>query len=117
MTEPQSPAPAAAERSSRSAPAPREPAAPVDPVRPARADAARPRSEMPRPDLGYGARRAIAAAAMLVALAIGLPRFLTHTPYQRFGVTPDWTAGGDHVAIGEVFAPPGQGVFHKGDRL
>ena len=66
---------------------------------------------------GYRGRRAIAVAAMLVALATGLPRFLTHTPYLRFGVVLDWAAGGDRIAIREVVGPPGQGLFRKGDRL
>ncbi len=78
---------------------------------------ARALSEHPGPASGFRGRRAIAAAAMLVAFAIGLPRFLTHTPYPRFGVTLDWTRGGDRIAIAEVVGPPGQGVFRKGDRL
>jgi len=66
---------------------------------------------------GVRGRRALAAAAMLVAFAIGLPRFLTHTPYPRFGVVLDWSARGDRIAIAEVVGPPGKGVFQKGDRL
>jgi hypothetical protein len=54
---------------------------------------------------------------MLAAFAIGLPRFLTHTPYPRFGVVLDWTGGGDRIAIAQIVGPPGQGVFRKGDRL
>ena len=67
--------------------------------------------------LGLSGRRAIAVLAMLAALALGLPRFLTHTPYPRFGVVLDWTSGGDRLAIAEIVGPPGQGVFKKGDRL
>ena len=71
----------------------------------------------PGPAPGLRGRRAIAAAAMLLAFAMGLPRFLTHTPYPRFGVVLDWASGGDRIAIGEIVGPPGQGVFRKGDRL
>src|SRR5262245_9686853 len=71
----------------------------------------------PGPVAGFRGRRAIAAAAMLVAFAIGLPRFLTHTPYPRFGVVIDWASQGDRLAIAEIVGPPGQGVFRKGDRL
>jgi hypothetical protein len=66
---------------------------------------------------GYRVRRALAAVLMLVAFALGLPRFLTHTPYPRFGVVLDWASGGDRIAIAEIVGPPGQGVFKKGDRL
>jgi hypothetical protein len=66
---------------------------------------------------GYRVRRALAAVLMLVAFALGLPRFLTHTPYPRFGVVLDWASGGDRLAIAEIVGPPGQGVFKKGDRL
>ena len=117
MTESQTPASAAAEAASAPASVPREPAALVEPVRPGRSDASRSVFDPPRSEVGFGTLRAIAAAAMLIALAIGLPRFLTHTPYLRFGVTPDFTGSGDRIAIGEVFAPPGQGVFETGDIL
>ncbi|HEY2954995.1 MAG TPA: histidine kinase [Candidatus Eisenbacteria bacterium] len=76
-----------------------------------------PAEETPGPSRPVRARRALAAAAMLAALAIGLPRFLTHTPYPRFGVVLDWSAHGDRLAIAEVVGPPGKGVFQKGDRL
>ena len=71
----------------------------------------------PGPVAGYRGRRAVAVAAMLVAFAIGMPRFLTHTPYPRFGVVLDWASAGDRLAIAEIVGPPGQGVFRKGDRL
>jgi len=81
----------------------------------------------PEPDLthahdhgvtpGFRARRALAVAAMLGALAIGLPRFLTHTPYPRFGVVFDWRDAGNRGVIAQVVGPPGRGVLEKGDRL
>jgi hypothetical protein len=71
----------------------------------------------PPPASGLRGRRALAVIAMLTAFAIGLPRFLTHTPYARFGVVLDWAGQGEHIAIGDVVGPPGKGILEKGDRL
>jgi hypothetical protein len=64
---------------------------------------------------GFRARRALAVVAMLVALAIGLPRFLTHTPYPRFGVVMDWREG--RGVVTQVVGPPGKGLLVRGDQL
>jgi hypothetical protein len=66
---------------------------------------------------GFRARRALAVAAMLVALAIGLPRFLTHTPYPRFGVVFDWRAAQGRGVVAQVVGPPGKGILEKGDQV
>ena len=56
-------------------------------------------------------RRALAVAALFVAAALALPRFLTHTPYQRLGA---------HVSDGVVqiiVGPPAKGLLREGDVL
>ncbi|MGH2400877.1 MAG: hypothetical protein ACRDF6_13660, partial [bacterium] len=69
---------------------------------------------MERGDRG---RRALAIAAMMIAVAIAVPRFLTHTPYQRFGVRLDWKATDGLVRVDDVIAPPGRGVLEPGDLI
>ena len=64
---------------------------------------------------GVRTRRLLAVIAMLVALAIGLPRFLTHTPYPRFGVVFDWRDPQGRGVVAQVVGPPGQGVLRRGD--
>ena len=66
---------------------------------------------------GHRARRAFAIAAVLVAVAIALPRFLTHTPYPRLGVTLDRIESGRSPKVQRVFAPPAEGVLHAEDEL
>lgn len=56
-------------------------------------------------------RRVLAVAAVLVAVAIALPRFLTHTPYQRLGAS---VQGG---VVERIVGPPAQGRLQPGDRL
>jgi hypothetical protein len=63
----------------------------------------------------YRNRRVLAVAALVAAIAIALPRFLTHAPYQRLGVRLDWSEKVARVA--DVIGPPGQGLLQKGDRL
>src|SRR5438445_795596 len=41
--------------------------------------------ESGRVSLSYKHRRLLALAIVAVAMAFALPRFLTHTPYQRLG--------------------------------
>ena len=58
------------------------------------------------------ARRVLAVAAVLIAIGIALPRFLTHTPYQRLG------AGlGRGGVVERVVGPPAKGLLEIGDRL
>jgi hypothetical protein len=62
----------------------------------------------------YRVRRALALAAVLVAVAFGVPRFLTHMPYQRLGVNLDWVQG-THPVVARVVGPPARGLLEKGD--
>jgi hypothetical protein len=65
----------------------------------------------------FRTRRLYALAAVLIAIAIAVPRILTHTPYQRLGVRLDWAGPDHHARVADVVGPPGQGVLEKGDRL
>ena len=56
-------------------------------------------------------RRALAVAAVLVAVLVALPRFLTHTPYQRLG------AYVGHRVVERVVGPPAKGMLQPGDTL
>jgi hypothetical protein len=51
---------------------------------------------------------------VLAAVAFGIPRFLTHTPYARLGIHLDWTRGA-HPVIDRVVGPPAQGLLERGD--
>jgi len=64
-----------------------------------------------------GTRRLVAVAAVLVAVAIALPRFLTHTPYPRFGAEFDYNTPSKVVRIINVVGPPSLGLLQKGDLL
>jgi hypothetical protein len=65
----------------------------------------------------YRTRRLLAVAAVALAVAIALPRFLTHTPYARFGAELDYDTP-DHVGrISNVVGPPSRGLLQKGDLL
>jgi hypothetical protein len=65
----------------------------------------------------YRARRALALAVVLAAIAIGLPRFLTHTPYPRLGVSLAWVRGEKFPHVEKILGPPAQGRLQKDDRL
>jgi hypothetical protein len=56
-------------------------------------------------------RRALAVTALLVAVMLALPRFLTHTPYQRLG------AAVSKRVVERVVGPPAKGLLRPGDRL
>jgi hypothetical protein len=56
-------------------------------------------------------RRALAVAAVFVAVLVALPRFLTHTPYQRLG------AYVVHRVVERVVGPPAKGMLQPGDSL
>ena len=62
--------------------------------------------------LSVRTRRALAVAAVLAAIGLMLPRFLTHTPYPRLGVTFDRDR-----RIAEVIGPPALGLLVPGDHL
>ncbi len=65
----------------------------------------------------YRTRRLLAVAAMILAVAIALPRFLTHTPYARIGAEVDYETP-DHVGrIANVVGPPSSGLLRTGDLL
>ncbi len=64
-----------------------------------------------------GNRRLLAVAAVLVAVAIALPRFLTHTPYPRFGAEFDYNTPSKVARIVNVVGPPSLGLLQKGDLL
>ena len=54
-------------------------------------------------------RRILAVAAVLVAITIALPRFLTHTPYQRLG------AAVSNGVVERIVGPPAKGRLLPGD--
>ena len=59
----------------------------------------------------------LAMAAMIVAVAIGLPRFLTHSPYSRFGVQLIWPHENGPPVVDNVVGPPSEGLLERGDAL
>jgi hypothetical protein len=56
-------------------------------------------------------RRTLAVGLVCVAVAVALPRFLTHTPYQRLGA---YVRQG---VIDRVIGPPAEGLLLPGDTL
>jgi len=60
-------------------------------------------------DLSHKHRRLLALAIVAVAMAFALPRFLTHTPYQRLGVRLDWNTPSQNPRVTSVVGPPGKG--------
>lgn len=62
-------------------------------------------------------RRAVAVGVILVALALGLPRFLTHSPFSRFGVQLDWSNPDGPIRVTKVVAPPSQGLLFENDLI
>ena len=65
----------------------------------------------------HSTRRLLAVAAVGLAVAIALPRFLTHTPYARIGAELDYDSPGKIARISNVVGPPSRGLLQKGDRL
>lgn len=65
----------------------------------------------------FRARRLLALAAVLFAVGFGVPRFLTHNPYQRLGVTLDWGRGQDFPTVDRVIGPPAASLLERGDEL
>ena len=62
-------------------------------------------------------RRLLALAAVALALLFGLPRFLTHTPYQRLGVRLDWNTPTENPRVTSVVGPPGKGLLQRDDLI
>ena len=80
-------------------------------------DPAAPRAQAGPVRPSFRMRRLLAAAAMVLALAMGLPRFLTHTPYPRLGVIPNWEHPSGRLAVAQVVGPPGKGLLEPGDLI
>jgi hypothetical protein len=76
-----------------------------------------PDRERPVVKLSHRSRHLLALGVVLVAIAIAVPRFLTHTPYQRLGVRLDWNTPGHFGRVADVLGPPGKGLLQKGDLL
>lgn len=57
-------------------------------------------------------RRLFAVAALLAALGMALPRFLTHGPYPRLGARL-----AEDAVVQAVLGPPARGTLEVGDRL
>ncbi len=75
-------------------------------------------SSAPRPPSApLRTRRAIAVGVILVAAALALPRFLTHSPFSRFGVQLDWSRPEGPMRVTKVVAPPSQGLLQEGDQI
>lgn len=62
-------------------------------------------------------RRFLAVAAMAAVIALGLTRFLTHTPYQRLGVRLDWNNPMGQARVADIVGPPGKGLLQRNDVL
>jgi hypothetical protein len=67
--------------------------------------------------LSIHALRLIAIAAMLAAVVMAVPRFLTHAPYPRLGVRLEFAGPMGFARVADVVGPPGKGVLQKGDLL
>jgi Histidine kinase len=65
----------------------------------------------------YRVRRGLAIAAIVLAIVIAVPRFLTHAPYARLGAKIDWRSDHGLAIVNEVVGPPARGRLEKGDVL
>jgi hypothetical protein len=65
----------------------------------------------------YRTRRLLAVAALALAVAVALPRFLTYTPYPRFGAEIDYPPPDSVARVVRVIGPPSLGLLQKNDRL
>jgi len=63
------------------------------------------------------ARRLVAVGVIILSAAIGLPRFLTHSPFSRFGVQLDWSHPQGPIRVSKVVAPPSQGLLRENDLI
>jgi hypothetical protein len=67
--------------------------------------------------VSYKIRRLLALAAVAFAMLFALPRFLTHTPYQRLGVRLDWNTPTENPRVTAVVGPPGTGLLKRDDLI
>jgi hypothetical protein len=67
--------------------------------------------------LSFKHRRLLALAVVAFAMLFALPRFLTHTPYQRLGVRLDWNTPSQHPRVTSVVGPPGEGLLLRDDLI
>ncbi|TMQ69052.1 MAG: hypothetical protein E6K80_12970, partial [Candidatus Eisenbacteria bacterium] len=65
----------------------------------------------------YRGRRLLAVLTVLFAVAFAVPRFLTHNPYQRLGVTLNWVRGQEFPKVDRVIGPPAKFLLERGDQL
>ena len=63
----------------------------------------------------FRGRRLLAILAVLFAVGFGVPRFLTHNPYQRLGVNIEWMRGQDFPRIERLIGPPADALLQRGD--
>src|SRR5262245_59625762 len=67
--------------------------------------------------MSHRALRVLALGAVVGAMAFSIPRFLTHTPYQRLGVRLDWNTPNLYGRVHTVVGPPGEGLLLKDDLI
>jgi hypothetical protein len=67
--------------------------------------------------VSFRTRRLLAVAVMLLAVAIAAPRFLTYSPYARFGARLDFHSPGGVARVQEIVGPPALGLLKEGDLL
>ncbi len=89
----------------------------VSPPAPGPVEAVSPLWDSSPMNASFRARRLLAVAAVLLAGAIALPRFLTYTPYPRFGAELDYDTPGHVARVRTVKGPPALGLLEKGDLL
>ena len=66
---------------------------------------------------GFRTRRLLAVAVVLLAAAVAAPRFLTYSPYARFGARLDFHTPGGVARVEQVVGPPALGLLEEGDLL
>ncbi len=64
----------------------------------------------------FTGRRLLAILAVLLAVGLGVPRFLTHNPYQRLGVNLQWR-GQDFPRIERLIGPPASALLQRDDEI
>ena len=67
--------------------------------------------------LSITARRVIAVIGVIVGLGFAIPRYLTHMPYPRLGVTLIYRPGQDFPKVDQILGPPATYILERGDEL